>query len=74
MAFEFPTHGDTLRLLRTGCKWAVEFKGSRRTRWTFVDDAAMAAVRHATSLPEWDRAQFIVPDDLLCWQPIGENL
>ena len=27
MAFEIPTCGDTLRLLRIGCKWAVEFKG-----------------------------------------------
>ena len=31
MAFEFPTRGGTLRLLRTGRKWAVEFNGRRRT-------------------------------------------
>ena len=73
MAFEFPVRG-TLRLLRTGCKWAVEFKGRRRTRWTSVDDATMAAVRHTTGLAEWDRTQFVVPDDPLRWRPIGENL
>jgi hypothetical protein len=74
MAFEIPTCGGTLRLLRIGCKWAVESNGHRRTRWTSVDDATMAVVRHATGLTEWDRTQSVVPDDLLRWRPIGENL
>ena len=74
MAFEFPIRGSTLRLLWTGRTWAVEFNGRRRARWTLADDAVTAAVRHTTGLAEWDRTQFVVPDDLLRWRPIGENL
>ena len=74
MAFEFPTRGGTLRLLRTGSTWAVEFNGCRRSHWTSADDAVTAAVNHTTGVAEWDRTQFVVPDDLLRWRPIGENL
>ena len=74
MAFEFPTRGSTLRLLRTGRAWAVEFNGHSRTRWTSADDAVTAAVRHTTGLAECDRTQFVAPDNLLRWRPIGETL
>ena len=74
MAFEIPTCGDTLRLLRIGCKWVVESNGHRRTRWTSVDDATMVADGHTTVLAESDRTQFVVPDDLLRLRPMGENL
>ena len=74
MAYEYPTRGGVLRLLRAGCQWAVEFNGRRRGQWTSPDDAVMAAVRHSTGLAEWDRTRLCVSDDLLRWRPIGENI
>jgi hypothetical protein len=71
MAYEYPTGGDTLRLLLVGCPWAIESRGCRRGHWSLVYDAVTAAVRHSTGLAEWDRTRFIVSDDLLRWRPIG---
>jgi hypothetical protein len=74
MAYEYPTSGGTLRLLRVGCQWSIEFNGCRRGHWTSADGAAMAAVRHTTGLVEWDRTRLDVSDDLLRWRPMGDNL
>ena len=74
MAYEYPTRGGILRLHQAGCRWAIEFDGSRRVHWATPDDAVMAAVHHRTGLAGWDQLHLIVPDELLRWRPIGDNL
>jgi hypothetical protein len=74
MAYEYATRGGVLRLLKAGCRWAIEFNGRRRSGWASPDDAVLAAIRHSTGLEEWDRRHLSVSDDLLRWRPIGENL
>jgi len=74
MPYEYPTRGGVLRVLQDEFQWIVEFDGLRRSRWSSPDDAVMAAAHHATGLAGWDRTSFFVPDDLLRWRPIGDNL
>ena len=74
VAFEFPTPAGVLRLLRQGCRWAVEFNGHRHGQWPTADAAALAAVRHRTGVPDWDRSRLVVSDDLLRWRPLGDSL
>jgi hypothetical protein len=69
VAYEYPTRGGVLRLLKIGCRWAIEFGTCRHGQWTSADEAVMAAARHSTGLPDWDRTRFIVSDDLLRWRP-----
>ena len=52
----------------------MAFNGKMRGRWTSPDAAATAASHHKTGLPEWDREQLAVPDDLLRWRPLGDSL
>jgi len=74
MPFEYITDGGVLRLLGTECQWTIEFNGHRCGLWISPDDAVTAAVRHTTGLRDWDRTRLPVPDDLLRWRPIGDNL
>jgi hypothetical protein len=74
MPFEYSTDGGVLRLLRMGCRWTIEFNGSRHGEWISPDDAVTAIASHATGLPDWDRARLLASDDLLRWRPIGDNL
>ena len=74
MPFEYTTDGGVLRLLGTRYQWTIEFNGRRCGRWASPDDAVTAAARHATGLPDWDNTLLLVPDDLLSWRPIGDNL
>jgi hypothetical protein len=74
MAYEYPIVEGTLQLVRDGQHWAIEFNGSPHGRWSSPDEAAMAAARHRTRLPEWDDLQSTVSEDLLRWKPIGDRL
>jgi hypothetical protein len=74
MAYEYPTGGGVLRLVKAGCQWAIEFNGRRRGQWPSPNDAVQAAVRHSTGLDEWDRTRLSVSDDLLRWRPLGDSL
>jgi hypothetical protein len=74
MPYEYPTACGVLRLLKVGCRWAIEFDGSRLNLWTSPDEAAQAVARHSTGLAAWDRSRLDVSEDLLRWRAIGENL
>jgi hypothetical protein len=74
MAYEYPVVEGTVQLIREGQRWAFEFNGSRRGRWQSPDDAAMAAARHRTGLPEWDQSRLRVSEGLLRWRPLGDSL
>src|ERR1700742_4081951 len=74
MSYEYAVGCGVLRVLKIGSRWGIEFNGHRCSCWTSPDDAVMAAVRHSTGGTRWDRSRLVVPDDLLRWRPIGENL
>jgi hypothetical protein len=74
MPYEYPTAGGVPRLLKAECRWAIEFDGCRRSRWTSPNAAAKAVARHSTALAAWDRSPLAVSDDLLRLWPIGDNL
>jgi hypothetical protein len=74
MAYEYPTPKGVLRLLRVQRRWAVQFRGRRSGEWHSPDAAAIAAARHQTGLPTWDRHGADVSDDLLDWRPLGDSL
>jgi hypothetical protein len=71
---EYPTGGGIVCVPNAGSRWVIEFNGSCGARWTSPDDVVIAAARHSAGLPEWDRMRFSVPDDLLRWRPLGDNL
>ena len=74
MAYECPTVAGVVRLIRAGRIWLIDFNGQRRGRWPTPDAAAKAASTHSTGLPDWDRSQIHVSDDLLRWRPLCESL
>jgi hypothetical protein len=74
MAYEFPIVEGTVQLVRDGQHWAIELNGAQHGRWSSPDQAATAAALHRTGLPEWDRSQSVVPEDLLRWRPLGDSL
>jgi hypothetical protein len=74
MSYECPTTGGIIRLTRGKHRWCLEFAGSRRSKWRSPDAAVAAAARYKSGLPEWDRQQADVPDDLLDWRPLGDSL
>jgi hypothetical protein len=61
-------------VLKAGCRWAIDFDSHRYAQWTSPDDAVQAVVHRRTGLTGWDRSHLFVPDDLLRWRPVGENL
>jgi hypothetical protein len=74
MAYECSTEGGVVRLLRMDRNWQIDFNGKRRGRWPSPDAAARAASLHKTGLPDWDRKQLYVSDNLLRWRPLWESL
>ena len=74
MAYEYPTEAGVLRLLTIQRRWAAQFNGHLHGQWHSPDAAVIAVARHRSGLPEWDRVQADVPDDLLDWRPLGESL
>ncbi len=69
LSYEYHTKAGLLRLSKIGERWAVEFNEVLCGHWHSPDEAAFAAARHETGVPEWDRARLAVPDDLGRWKP-----
>ena len=74
MVYEYPSAAGTLRLMRDGQCWLVDFAGRRTGRWPSPDMAAVAVARHQSGLRDWDRRRADAPADLLDWRPLGELL
>lgn len=74
MAYELSTPKGIIRLIRTGSRWTVVFKGKRRGHWVSADDAAKAAAHHNTGLDDWDNMSLVTSDDILRWRPLGDSL
>ena len=68
LSYEYPTRAGLLRLSKIGQRWSVEFNEVLCGHWASPDDAAYAAARHETGVPEWDRTRLPVPDDLKQWR------
>lgn len=63
MLYKYSACGGMLRVLRAGCRWAIEFNGPRRAQWTSPD--------YRGGLAGWDRTRLVVSYDL---PRLGENL
>jgi len=74
MAYEYPTAKGVLRLLRIQRGWALQFNGRWLGQWRSPDAAVIAAARHRSGLPEWDRHRLDVSSDLLDWRPLDDSL
>ncbi len=68
MSYEYPTKAGLLRLLKIGHRWSVEFNEVLCGHWSSANDAAFAAARHNTGVPDWDRTPLVVPGDLRRWK------
>jgi hypothetical protein len=71
MSYEYQTTAGVLRLLNIGHHWAVEFNDVFCGHWRSPDEAASAAARHDSGVPEWDRVRLAVPYDLRQWTSTG---
>jgi hypothetical protein len=74
MPYEYVTAIGLLRLVRLPGGWTIAFNGRRGGQWPTADEAARAAARHQSGVPEWDNAQDDVPEDLLRWRPLGNSI
>ncbi len=76
MAYEYRSTHGVIRLVRVRSRWRVEFGGAQWGGWPSASDAAAAVVGRASGLAAWDQLGDIgnVPEDLLDWTPLGENL
>ena len=76
MSYEYRSAHGVIRLVRVRGRWRVEFGGARRGDWPSASDAAAAVARRASGLDTWDRvgSPGDVPEDLLDWTPLRENL
>lgn len=74
MAFEYPTPAGVVWLAKAGDAWTVRFTGKRHGRWRSPDAAAKAVASHQTGLPQWDRQQELVSQDIIDWRPLGDSI
>ena len=74
MAFEYSTSAGTVRLVKAGRGWAVQYIGKKQGRWRSPDDAAKAVARHQTGLPQWDDRREPVSQDIIDWRPIEDSI
>jgi hypothetical protein len=74
MAFEYPTPAGVVWLTKAGDAWTVRFTGKGHGRWRSPDAAAKAVASHQTGLPQWDRQQELVSQDIIDWRPLGDSI
>jgi hypothetical protein len=74
MAFEYPTPAGVVWLTKAGDAWTVRFTGKGHGRWRSPDAAAKAVASHQTGLPQWDRQQDLVSQDIIDLRPLGDSI
>ena len=63
MLYKYSACGGVLRVLRAGCRWAIQFNGRRARNGHLLD--------YRSGLAEWNRTRLVVSYDL---PRLGENL
>lgn len=75
MSYEYRSRQGLIRLVQVGRTWHVAVGTERNGRWASAEAAASAVRRKSSGIAVLDGAgECDVPDDLLKWTPLADNL